>query len=151
MITDRIRHFAGLGIIAMIGFGLSGCAPESSGTFGPYDPSAWGRTDCSFSTRLENGGVCPRIPIPTISVPGIAAPEPPGPDKGCSLVDYATGMMTCPAPQVAPGEESFDPPPGKRYCYRTLGGIECYDKPANDPNRKPVTVAPATPGLGAPR
>ena len=147
--TRRGAHWGGLSL--GLGLLLAGaCAPESSGTFGPYDPSAYGRTDCAFSVKVENGGACPRIPIPTIAVPGVASPERKPPEKGCNLYDYARNVFVCPPPEIAPGEEVVEPQAGERYCYHTLAKVECYDRPASDPNRHPVSIGPNTPGIAAP-
>jgi hypothetical protein len=138
----RLAYATGLALAIV---SLGGCASESSGTFGPYAADAYGRTDCSFSTRIENGGVCPRIPIPVIPVAGVTAPDHKTPEKGCSLWDYASNTFVCPAPEVPPGEDVTDAPPTQRYCYRTLAGTECYDQPTRDPNRHPVVISPNAP------
>jgi len=123
---------------------LAGCTSEPSGTFGPYAADAYGRTECSFSVRVENGGLCPRIPIPVIAVAGLPAPERKPPVKGCGFWDYAGNYLTCPAPDIAPGEDVSDAPVADRYCYRTLGKTECYDRPASDSHRQPISISPNT-------
>jgi hypothetical protein len=138
----KITFFSGL-VGAMLALGA--CTPENPGTFGPYAADAYGRTDCSFSTRVENGGLCPRVAIPVIPVAGVMAPETKLSPKGCSMIDYVSNTFVCPPPDVAPGEEVSEGPPAERYCYRTLASTECYDRPANDPRRRPVAIAPANP------
>ncbi len=137
----------GLTFLLVLGIvlNLAGCTSESSGTFGPYAADAYGRTDCAFSTRIENGGVCPRIPIPVISVAGVSAPEHKTVAPGCGFWDYAGNYLTCPAPEVAPGEDATDPPVADRYCYRTLGRTECYERPTRDANRQPISISPNAP------
>lgn len=133
--------------LAMAGVAaLGGCASQGAGTIGPYDPAAFGRTDCAFSVKVENGGRCPLVPIPTVAVPGVAPANPPPttpPDKGCGAWTYASNGFVCPPPDTAPGEEWTAPPTPTRYCYKTLGAVECYDRPSGDPQRKPLAVHPA--------
>jgi len=127
-----------LGAAAILAGLLGACTPQRANTIGPYDPAALGRTDCAFSVRVEHGGRCPVVPVPTQPVVGVATPPVKPVPKGCGFMDYVSNGFGCPPPQVAPGEEDLGPPPTGRYCYRTRGQPECYDQPSKDPNRQPL-------------